>query len=142
MFFLLNFEVFLEAGLALLDELHIAGVLALNGIAFPAFVVISGLLGYSDWKTANLARAVTLDSRKAKLKMWAFVLVHLFDPGCAFAVDLFLEDLSLPALASAWRIGLIKDPGLHCRLERTYLCLWRVITLDALGQLEDLLLAL
>lgn len=73
--------------------------------------------------------------------MRAPVLLHLFQSCCALAVDLFLEDLSLPALTPARRIRIIKDPRLHSRLERTHLCLWRVISLDALGKLKDLLLA-
>lgn len=140
--FLIIFEVFLEADLALLDEPHIAGVLALNAIAFLAFVVVSRLLGDGDGKTADLARAVTLDSREAQLKVRAFVLLHLFEPGGAFAVDLLLEDLPLPAFAPAWRVRFVEDPSLHSRLERAHLRLWGVVALDALGQLEDLLLAL
>lgn len=87
-----------------MDELHIAGVLTFYDIAVSAFEVVSCRLGDGDWKAADLAGTVTLYRRKIKLKMWAFVLINLFYPCCAFAVDLFLEDLPLPALASAWRV--------------------------------------
>lgn len=74
--------------------------------------MISGLFGDGDWQTADLARTVALDSRKSKLKMRAFVLLYLPQPSYTLAVGLLLEDLPLPALASARR-RLVKDPGLH-----------------------------